>query len=221
MEEHHSVVPIEFEAMPLGDSDIDDPGGPEEEKDEIEPEPQPSPAARSVPETLAAAETQTLTAAEGSDSTEIIDLESVVLSNAESSDPKAIPSVGSGKPKTRTGSGEGSGSGQTFGSPDGIVSVSNLARKPAPPSDIQNTLERNYPKQAQRLGIEGTARLKLRINPDGRPSNFKVLSQTGSHGFAEACSKTLSEGRWQPPLDKNGKAVATEISFTCVFEIRY
>jgi hypothetical protein len=39
-------------------------------------------------------------------------------------------------------------------------------------------------------------------------------------GFGSACERTVRAGRWEAPLDREGRAVATEITYVCRFEVR-
>jgi protein TonB len=99
-----------------------------------------------------------------------------------------------------------------------IVPASSLSRRPGAPG-LDAELERNYPIDARRAGISGTARLRVRILADGRVG--KVENVFESHpGFGEACAKTVRAARWEPPLDSDGRAVATEIVYVCKFEVR-
>jgi TonB family protein len=75
--------------------------------------------------------------------------------------------------------------------------------------------------RARAQGVAGSARLRVRILADGRVGDMKVLRESGDYGFGSACEKTLRMRRWQPPLDKAGTPVATEITYTCEFEVGY
>lgn len=99
-----------------------------------------------------------------------------------------------------------------------IVPVSSLSRRPGAPG-LDAELERNYPIDARRAGIAGTAKLRVQILSDGRVG--KVERVLESHpGFGDACTKTVRAARWEPPLDADGRAVATEIVYVCKFEVR-
>lgn len=102
-----------------------------------------------------------------------------------------------------------------------LVPVGKLKRRPVPPSNLNDVLLKNYPAQAKRQGIEGVARVRVRLMPDGRPRPMAVISQTAT-GFGAACKRTLrASPSWRPALDQKGQPVATEITFTCNFEVRY
>lgn len=99
-----------------------------------------------------------------------------------------------------------------------VVAPSSLARRPRAPG-LDAELERQYPLEARRAGISGTASLRLRILADGRIGSVNVLSETWA-GFGSACERTVRAARWEPPIDRDGSSVATEITYTCRFEVR-
>jgi TonB family protein len=98
-----------------------------------------------------------------------------------------------------------------------LVAVGDLSSKPSPPA-LGPALERNYPPDARRRGLSGTAKVRARIDPDGVVRRVSLLEESGS-GFGTACSKALSGSRWAAPKDKAGRAVATEIRYTCRFVV--
>lgn len=103
-------------------------------------------------------------------------------------------------------------------SPVRTVPPASLARRPrAPGLDVE--LERQYPLEARRSGISGTAILRVRILPDGRIGEVHVVSESWT-GFGPACERTVRGARWEPPIDRDGSPVATEITYTCRFEVR-
>jgi protein TonB len=99
-----------------------------------------------------------------------------------------------------------------------FVPAGSLARSPRAPG-LDAVLERNYPVTARRSGISGKAVLRVEILPDGRVGKVENVSESDA-GFGEACSRTVRAARWEPPLDREGHAVATEITYVCKFEIR-
>jgi protein TonB len=100
-----------------------------------------------------------------------------------------------------------------------VVDVGDLSRAPIPPS-LKRKLEKLYPKKAKQEGVEGTAMMRLLIGPDGMPGKIRLIKvEPGGFGFEGACRKSLQGERWKPPIDKDGKAVSTSVSFRCSFEI--
>jgi TonB family protein len=94
----------------------------------------------------------------------------------------------------------------------------DLSRLPAPP-DLTDRLLAMYPPRAKALGDAGRASLSLVVLADGRVASIDVRSAT-SADFAQACKDTVAGSRWAPPLDRNGKAVATRVGYTCRFDVR-
>ena len=37
--------------------------------------------------------------------------------------------------------------------------------------------------------------------------------------FAEACKRTLADSRWSQPLDREAHPCATDVNYTCRFEL--
>lgn len=98
-----------------------------------------------------------------------------------------------------------------------LVPVGDLSSKPSPPA-LGAALERNYPADARRRGLSGTAKVRARIDSDGVVRRVSLLEESGP-GFGTACSKALNGSRWAAPKDKAGRAVATEIRYTCRFVV--
>jgi len=114
-----------------------------------------------------------------------------------------------------TPGGTGSGEGE-----DLLVPPADLSRRPAPPaSRLRDLLRRNYPREAQNQGIDGDARVRVRVEADGRVRTLAVLSEDHA-GFGAACRRTIREGgRWGAPQDRRGNAVATITTFRCTFTL--
>jgi len=102
-----------------------------------------------------------------------------------------------------------------------LVGEASLSRKPVPPDGMDALLEQYFPPRARAQGVSGTALLRVRILADGRVSDMQTIRETGDYGFGSACMKALKQKRWQPPLDKQGQPVATEIRYSCEFEVSY
>jgi outer membrane biosynthesis protein TonB len=101
-----------------------------------------------------------------------------------------------------------------------VVGEDQLSRRPKMPnSDLINAaLERYYPKSAKEQGIEGIARVKLRIMPNGSVQALATISESYA-GFAEACKRAARETAWAPGLDDKGQPVATDVPFSCEFTL--
>jgi TonB family protein len=97
------------------------------------------------------------------------------------------------------------------------VPLASLSRPPSPPP-LDDTLRAHYPAAARAAGRAGRAAVRVRIDADGVASVLSVLDAS-EPGFAEACRATVQRSRWRPPLDAQGAAVATEVTYTCAFEV--
>ncbi|HEX7476259.1 MAG TPA: energy transducer TonB [Polyangiales bacterium] len=102
-----------------------------------------------------------------------------------------------------------------------LVNEASLSRKPVPPTGMDQLLEKNYPPRARAQGVSGTALLAVRIGADGRVGELRIIRETSDYGFGDACIKTLRGSRWQAPLDRRGNPVATDIRYSCDFEVGY
>ncbi|MDQ3036556.1 MAG: energy transducer TonB, partial [Myxococcota bacterium] len=101
-----------------------------------------------------------------------------------------------------------------------VVALADLSRRPSPRGNMDAILQRNYPRQARQLGIEGSASIAFRIMPDGSVTRFRTRRESpAEQGFAEACRRTVQQLDWDPPLANDGAAVATEASFECEFAV--
>jgi protein TonB len=99
-----------------------------------------------------------------------------------------------------------------------FVPAAALGRPPRAPG-LDAELERNYPPDARRSGISGNAVLRVQLLADGRVGKVELVSETFS-GFGAACERTVRGGHWEPPLDREGRPVGTEIKYVCKFEVR-
>jgi len=101
--------------------------------------------------------------------------------------------------------------------PPALVAAGDLSEHPRPPS-LTALLRANYPAEARERGLRGSAGLRARIDADGVIRSARVLTES-SAGFGSACRRTVLGSHWSAPRDKNGGAVATEIVYTCHFEV--
>jgi TonB family protein len=102
--------------------------------------------------------------------------------------------------------------------PPEVVPLADLARRPSPPP-LNGLLEANYPPEARRLGAPGQAVVIARVDADGVVRVASVASESGP-GFGSACQRTVIGSRWEPPRNREGVNVATNVSYTCRFEVR-
>jgi outer membrane biosynthesis protein TonB len=98
-----------------------------------------------------------------------------------------------------------------------IVAPADLRRPPEAPG-LDEALARNYPEEQRRQGLAGVAVVRARVLADGHVRPLRVVSATAP-AFAEACKRTLADSRWSQPLDREARPCATDISYTCRFEL--
>jgi protein TonB len=106
---------------------------------------------------------------------------------------------------------------RTERAPPELVASKDLSERPAPPS-LDAALRSLYPDEARRRAISGTASLRVRIGSDGRVREATVLSESFA-GFGSACQKAVLGSHWSPPRDRDGRAVQTEVRYTCRFVV--
>jgi TonB family protein len=102
-------------------------------------------------------------------------------------------------------------------SPSRLVQLSDLSKRPAPPK-LDARLQANYPQDQRRMGIEGEALLELILSEQGKVVDAQIRDQTAPP-FGAACRKTLMGTSWSQPLDSNGHAVRTRLSYRCSFRV--
>jgi TonB family protein len=103
----------------------------------------------------------------------------------------------------------------TAGVPE--VAVADLSTRPVPP-ELTANLRDHYPVAAKARGIGGSATVRVRIEPDGRVRRVELVTET-FEGFGDACRRTLLGSDWSAPRDRDGRAVATHIRYTCRFVV--
>lgn len=101
--------------------------------------------------------------------------------------------------------------------PPALVALADLARRPTPPP-LDALLVQNYPPEARRRGEPGRSVVVARIDADGLVRSVRVASESGG-GFGAACRRTVLGSRWEPPRDRDGRQVVTEVTYTCRFEV--
>ena len=99
-----------------------------------------------------------------------------------------------------------------------LVPLADLSRKPRAPH-LNGALRANYPSAARAQGLAGSARVRVRIGPDGVARGARVISESAA-GFGDACRRTVEGSRWGAPLDARGRAVSTTIVYRCRFRVQ-
>ena len=98
-----------------------------------------------------------------------------------------------------------------------VVDMADLSTRPSPP-DLGTSLRAFYPAAARARGIGGSATVRARIEPDGHVRRVELVAET-FEGFGEACRRTLQGSNWSAPRDRDGRAVATYVRYTCRFVV--
>jgi TonB family protein len=102
-----------------------------------------------------------------------------------------------------------------------VVPTADLSRPPRPPESMADLVRRHYPRDYQVRGVEGRAVVRMRVNPGGRLTRIRLVSES-EPGFGAACIEALEEssGQWPTPVSREGQDVATDVRFTCTFSVR-
>jgi protein TonB len=113
---------------------------------------------------------------------------------------------GSGASPVQGGGGETSGEGATFafGDPNG-PGIARLVRP-------------EYPREARRLGKEGTVILKLSLDASGEVGTVEILRSAG-FGMEEAAREAALRSRFRPAT-MNGRPVACQAILPLHFQLR-
>jgi len=102
---------------------------------------------------------------------------------------------------------------------------------PPPPSKAQEAtprglnswaarIQRNYPRRAEREGIEGNVGLRVTVGTDGRVSNCTVTSSSGSSDLdSAACDGMTRYARYNPALDRDGNPITDTDTRTIVYRL--
>ena len=92
---------------------------------------------------------------------------------------------------------------------------------PTPPKEITKTHTiPPYPALSQRLGEQGTTRLKVTVGTDGKPTEVSVDKSSGSTRLDSAASQYVKENwRWEPAT-RNGTPVVDTILVDVVWDLK-
>lgn len=135
--------------------------------------------------------------------------------------------VAVGTPKTRRVGAGGTGSSTGGGGADDSkgksvptpVSVASIQRRPMP---IGNTdfvdARKDYPEAAKRQGIEGSIKVKLVVDEEGRVAERRLVNRLG-YGLDELALRLAKKLRFEPAIDTDGRAVAAVVVWTFHFTL--
>ena len=94
--------------------------------------------------------------------------------------------------------------------------------KGAQPRTAQNrwVTTGDYPPRSLRSGAEGTTRVSLSVNAEGRVTGCSVISSSGDSQLDSAtCSNAQRRARYRPALDRSGKPIASTETFAVTWQI--
>ena len=80
---------------------------------------------------------------------------------------------------------------------------------------MENEVKIPYPEEAKKAGVEGTVRLRITVDFEGRVVEVKVLSGPG-YGLDEAAREAIRRFKFRPAM-KAGEAVSTTITYNYTF----
>uniref|UniRef100_UPI00129B64EF energy transducer TonB n=1 Tax=Eikenella corrodens TaxID=539 RepID=UPI00129B64EF len=97
-----------------------------------------------------------------------------------------------------------------------LLLVACAAKPSFEPAMLVHSVQPVYPQQMEEIGVNGSARVQMRVNTQGNVSNVRVLS--ASHPlFGHAAARAVSQYRFTP-AKQNGQPV--ESAFTQTFRFR-
>jgi len=208
---------------------------PDEPESEPEPEPEPEPVRRPRPEPQAEVDPEPDPDPPPPAQETVVAFDNIVLTNetgesgwatqqgsgVDREGPVGRPSAEvTGRDRRGSRNGQVGGTGDGPASPPPVLPLAALSRRPAPLADLNSMLQRFYPTEARRQGVEGQSQIRIRINHDGSIRVLRTLSSTNDE-FARACARMLRGTRWDPGLGPEGQPAATVTNFRCDFAVAF
>jgi protein TonB len=95
---------------------------------------------------------------------------------------------------------------------------------PPPPTELKQIARTHtkppYPALSQRMGEQGTTRLKVSIDTTGKVTEVSVVKGSGSQRLDDAAAQWVKDNyRWEPPTQA-GKPVATTTELDIVWDLK-
>jgi protein TonB len=129
----------------------------------------------------------------------------------------AAPNSGAAAAGTGTGAG-GTGTGRGGGGRGGAGGGSGGGRE-TPALLLTKIPHRDYRAIAGQRLPQGRATLAVRVNPDGSASNCRVTRSSGDMTVdGSLCVLAERRLRFQPPLDRTGRAISQDILYTATWQ---
>ncbi len=140
------------------------------------------------------------------------------LRSAATSTP-AAPAGGRGGAGGSGGSGGGTGGGTGAGQGTGMGPGTGSGSGPTRGPRIVEGGRPEYPENARVKGWEGTVKLQILVNTEGRVEDVRVVSSSGYGELDAAAQRTVRSWRFSPALQK-GAPVAAWATLPVVFDLR-
>jgi protein TonB len=114
---------------------------------------------------------------------------------------------------TGGGTGYGSGSGSGAGSGAAPASIAAIQVPAMPRGDYGYVLSKDYPPEAKQLAIEGTLKVRLVVDSDGKVTSATLLDHLG-HGLDELALAQARSFEFTAARDADGHAVSSVVVWT-------
>lgn len=77
-----------------------------------------------------------------------------------------------------------------------------------------------YPYAAKKEGISGAVVIRVKISPEGRVLEHKVIAADPEGYFEEAIAEVLPQAEFEPAVDEQGRPIVAVKTFTYEFVLR-
>ena len=108
--------------------------------------------------------------------------------------------------------------------PPPVVAPKVVAPPPPPPTPPKAIAKTHtippYPALSQRLGEQGTTRLKLTVGVDGKPTDVTVAKSSGSTRLDAAAVQYVKDNWTWEPATRDGKPLADSIEVDVVWDLK-
>jgi protein TonB len=91
-------------------------------------------------------------------------------------------------------------------------------RATAPAAALADNPPAPYPADAKRLGLQGTAVVRVTVTVDGRPTALRLVESSGWSALDDAALAALGDWRFRPAM-RGGQAVEATIDLPVVFSL--
>ncbi len=131
--------------------------------------------------------------------------------------PQAVAAVSGGS--SMGGSGGGTGGGHGNGKGTGVGPGPGTGTGTTRGPRIVDGGRPDYPENARAKGWEGTVKLQILVNTDGRVEDVRIVAGSGYAELDQTAQRAVRSWRFSPAL-KNGSPVAAWATVPVVFDLR-